>query len=157
MAMTHADVAKSDQPLGRMLNEQLANWAVVYFKLHHFHWYVKGPNFQDQHKKFEELYNMAAANLDELAERMLAIGLQPASTMQEYLSLATVKESAKSGESANEMLAGTASDFGKMAEGMKKAAAIADEAKDGATADMLYGHIEALEKQMWMLNATLGK
>lgn len=155
--MTHAEIAKSGNSLGQMLNEQLANWAVVYFKLHHFHWYVKGPNFQDQHKKFEQLYDMAAAKLDELAERMLAIGMQPVSTMQEYLSLATVKESAKSGQSADEMLASTASDFRTMAEGMKKAAAMADEAKDGATADMLYGHIEELEKQMWMLNATLGK
>jgi len=78
--------------LADSLNVQLANWSVLYVKLHHFHWYVTGPHFSVLHAKFEELYDLAAESLDDLAERILTIGGKPASTMKEYLSLATIRE-----------------------------------------------------------------
>lgn len=28
-----------------MINKQIANWTVLYVKLHNYHWYVKGPQF----------------------------------------------------------------------------------------------------------------
>jgi starvation-inducible DNA-binding protein len=144
--------------LQEILNEQLANWTVAYVKLHHFHWYVKGPHFPVLHVKFEELYNMAALKLDELAERMLAVGLEPASTMKECLALTTLKEGGKAGESESDMLATLVGDFSAMVEGLQKAAELAEtEFEDGATADLLYGQIEDLQKQIWMLKATLGK
>jgi starvation-inducible DNA-binding protein len=149
---------KTTRQLEEMLNKQLANWSVEYFKLHHFHWYVKGPHFPVLHVKFEELYNLAALKLDELAERMLAIGINPGSTMKEYLSLADIKEGGKSGQSEVDMLEAVVADFKMMVEGLKEAAEIAEEkAEDGTTADILYGQIEELEKQIWMLSATIGK
>lgn len=155
MALKENDVVRSSGDLQQPLNEQLANWAVSYVKLHQFHWFVKGPHFQELHAKFEELYEMAAASLDQLAERMLSVGLKPASTMKEYLSLATIQEG--SGGRDTDMLAAVATDFGTMAEGMKQAAEIADELGDTPTADLLNEHINELQKQIWMLNATLGK
>ena len=67
-SMTQQDVVKE-------LNQQVANWTVAYTKLHNFHWYVKGPNFFSLHEKFEELYNEASQYVDDLAERILAIGV----------------------------------------------------------------------------------
>jgi starvation-inducible DNA-binding protein len=144
--------------LQETLNEQLANWSITYVKLHHFHWFVKGPHFPVLHVKFEELYELAALKLDELAERMLAIGLQPASTMKEFLALTSLKEGGKAGANDSEILSAIVADFSTMAEGLNKAAGIAEEKfEDGSTADILYGQIEELQKQIWMLNATLGK
>lgn len=149
---------KAKKDLQQTLNEQLANWSVAYVKLHHFHWFVKGPHFQTLHEKFEQLYELANLKLDELAERMLAIGLTPASTMKEYLSLTSLKEGGKSGENETDMIAATVADFEKMVEGLTEAAEIAEEqAEDGPTADLLYGQIEELQKQIWMLKSTLGK
>ncbi|WP_123042287.1 Dps family protein [Cohnella candidum] len=158
MAVKEKDLAKPAKQLQQTLNEQLANWSVAYFKLHHFHWYVKGPHFPVLHAKFEELYNLSALKLDELAERMLAIGLEPASTMKEYLSLASIKEGGKTGGNEADMLEIVVADFEKMAEGLKEAGTMAEEeAEDGPTADLLYGQVEELQKQIWMLKATLGK
>ena len=56
--------------LQEVLNRQIAGWSVLYTKLHNFHWYVKGPHFFTLHAKFEELYNLATANMDEVAERL---------------------------------------------------------------------------------------
>lgn len=140
--------------LNDALNVQLANWSVLYFKLHHFHWYVKGPHFPVLHVKFEELYELAALKLDELAERILAIEGNPLSTMKEYLSSATIVEADKA-KSENDMLSATIEDLKALADGLKSAADLADEEGDAPTADVLTGQIEELQKQIWMLKSTL--
>lgn len=76
----------------QVINQQIANWNVLYTKLHRFHWYVKGPHFFTLHAKFEELYEEAATTIDELAEQLLTISGRPVSTLKEYLQLAMIKE-----------------------------------------------------------------
>lgn len=142
--------------LNSVLNTQLANWSLLGVKLHHYHWFVKGPQFFTLHSKFEELYNVAAGYLDEIAERMLAIGGKPSATMAEYLKLATIQEA--SGEStAQQMVETLIADFTAIAEGMKSGIELAGEQGDDPTADMLTGMVAELEKQNWMLGAFLGK
>ncbi len=136
------------------LNVQLSNWTVLYIKLHHYHWYVKGPHFPVLHAKFEELYEMAALKLDELAERILAIEGKPVSTMKEFLEHATIKEADKA-KSENDMLEATIADLKELIQGLKDSAASAEEAKDTATSDILIGQVEELQKQVWMLKSTL--
>jgi len=133
---------------------QLSNWSVLYFKLHHYHWYVKGPHFPVLHAKFEELYDMAALKLDDLAERILSIEGKPVSTMKEFLAQATIKEADKA-KTENDMLSATIEDLKELIEGLKAAASSAEEAEDTATSDMLIGQVEELQKQVWMLKATL--
>lgn len=141
--------------LHETMNVQLSNWAVLYVKLHHFHWYVKGPHFPTLHAKFEELYDMAAEKLDELAERILTIGGQPLSTMKEYLEHATVQEADKSRSEAN-MLQQVVEDLNAIVTGLQTAATTAEEAGDDATTDLFVGQIGELQKQIWLLSATMG-
>lgn len=142
--------------LEQAMNVQLSNWVVLYVKLHHRHWYVTGPHFPVLHAKFEELYDLAAEKLDELAERILTIEGKPASTMKEFLSLATLKEADKGG-SETDMLEATIQDLKALAEGLDATAKLAeDEAGDRATADLLVGQVGELQKQIWLLSATLG-
>lgn len=142
--------------LEQAMNVQLSNWVVLYVKLHHRHWYVTGPHFPVLHAKFEELYDLAALKLDELAERILTIEGKPASTMKEFLSLATLKEADKGG-SETDMLEATVQDLKALAEGLDETAKLAeDEAGDRATADLLVGQVGEIQKQIWLLKATLG-
>jgi len=138
------------------LNKQVANWSVMYMKLHHFHWYVKGPNFLSLHGKFEELYEEATLIMDELAERVLTIGGSPVSTLKEQLSMASIKEAKGTEKTAEAMLQAIIDDFNVLAEESKDLAETAEEAGDDPTADMLIGKTEWIEKTVWMLNATLG-
>ncbi len=137
------------------MNVQLSNWAVLYVKLHHFHWYVKGPHFPTLHAKFEELYDLAAEKLDELAERILTIGGRPLSTMKEYLDKATLQEASKGGSEDN-MLQQAVQDLQALVAGLQQAAKLAEEAGDDATTDLFVGQIGELQKQIWLLSATLG-
>lgn len=137
------------------LNKQLANWNVLYVKLHNFHWYVKGEQFFTLHAKFEEYYGEAATYLDELAERILTLQGAPLATMKEYLAASSIQE-ASGKENAKQMVQQIVADFQTVIQENKGAMKVAEEADDEATSDMLLGINEALEKHVWMLNAFLG-
>lgn len=144
------------RPVTEVLNKQVANWSVMYIKLHHFHWYVQGPNFFTLHAKFEELYNEAAKYVDDLAERLLTVGGKPVSTMQACIGQASIKEAA-GGETAEQMVQEVISDFSTLVGELKEGIAAAEAGNDEATGDMFLEMTESLEKHMWMLKAFLGK
>jgi starvation-inducible DNA-binding protein len=149
-------IANHTAALQEVLNRQIAGWSVLYTKLHHFHWYVQGPHFFTLHAKFEELYNLATANMDEVAERLLAIGGRPVATMSEQLRLSPVDE-AQGKLSAERMVESVVADLRTMVEVIEQGIHAAGEAEDNATEDMLIGFTAALDKEIWMLNAFLGK
>ncbi|WP_458124447.1 Dps family protein [Paenibacillus sp. Z3-2] len=148
--------ANNATALQEVLNRQIAGWSVMYTKLHHFHWYVQGPHFFTLHAKFEELYNLATANMDEVAERLLAIGGRPVATMTEQLRLSPIEE-AQGQLSAERMVESVVTDLLTMVEVIRQGIHEAGEAEDNATEDMLIGFTAALDKEVWMLNAFLGK
>ena len=142
--------------LHEVLNRQIANFSVLYVKLHHYHWYVNGPAFYTLHAKFEELYNEAAGYVDELAERLLALDGRPVSRMSEFLKLATVKE-ASGTEDADAMVLAIADDFRKIAAELDEGIRAAESEGDSATADLLTGIRTNLDKNAWMLRAFAGR
>ncbi|OWA36072.1 DNA starvation/stationary phase protection protein [Saccharibacillus sp. O16] len=142
--------------LHRTLNKQVADWSVLYTKLHNYHWYVKGTHFFTLHAKFEEFYNAASERMDEIAERLLTLGGAPAATLREHLELTSVSE-ARGGESAEEMVETLARDFRTQAAELEEAIEIAGSLNDKATEDMLIGIKSAVDKEAWMLEAYLGR
>ncbi len=82
----------NQQDVVKELNQQVANWTVAYTKLHEFSLVLKGPNFFSLHVKFEELYNEASQYVDELAERILAVGGNPVGTLTECSSNQLLKK-----------------------------------------------------------------
>ncbi|MCZ8514523.1 DNA starvation/stationary phase protection protein [Paenibacillus filicis] len=142
--------------LTQVLNTQIANWSLLFIKLHNYHWYVKGPQFFTLHLKFEELYTEAALHVDNLAERLLALKGEPVATMRGILEQATVQE-ASGTENAEQMVRTLVADFGTVIGELKEGMAIAGEANDETTGDMLLAIHSSLEKHVWMLESFLGK
>lgn len=139
-----------------IVNKQVANWNVLFVKLHNFHWYVKGPQFFTLHTKFEELYTEAAVHIDELAERLLAIEGKPVATMKEILEISSIKE-AEGGEDASQMVQAIVNYFNIMIGELKEGMSFAEEVGDETTGDALLAIHQSLEKHVWMLTAFLGK
>ncbi|MBP3040874.1 DNA starvation/stationary phase protection protein [Bacillaceae bacterium Marseille-Q3522] len=138
------------------LNVQIANWSVLYTKLHRFHWYVKGSLFFTLHEKFEEFYDEAGLAVDELAERLLAIGGEPVSTMKEYLELATIKETVNETK-AKEMVQTLLQDYLTITEELKELASLSDAEDDTITNDLATDLIDKIAAHTWMLKAYLGE
>ncbi|HDH7057295.1 TPA: DNA starvation/stationary phase protection protein [Staphylococcus aureus] len=144
----------NQQDVVKELNQQVANWTVAYTKLHNFHWYVKGPNFFSLHVKFEELYNEASQYVDELAERILAVGGNPVGTLTECLEQSIVKETAK-GYSAEQMVEELSQDFTNISKQLENAIEIAGNAGDDVSEDMFIGMQTSVDKHNWMFKSYL--
>ena len=139
-----------------VLNKQVANWTVAFTKLHNFHWYVKGPNFFSLHTKFEELYDEASQYVDDLAERILAIGGNPVGTLKESLELSIIEEAGKD-YTAEQMVSELSKDFTNVSKQLEEAIEVASKAEDDVTEDMFIGMQTNIEKHNWMLKSYLGQ
>jgi starvation-inducible DNA-binding protein len=139
--------------LHSLLDVQVANFSVLFTKLHHFHWFVVGPQFFALHAKFEELYDHVNELYDAFAERLITLGGQPSSRMKDYLAKATLKE-AGAEKSSSEMLASLIHDLEAIVVDLKTLTKVAQEDGDEATADLAIGTIGEFEKTLWMLKVT---
>ncbi|GHH98763.1 Dps family protein [Neobacillus kokaensis] len=148
--------AKEMEKITDTLNKQVANFSVLYMKLHHYHWYVKGENFFTLHVKFEELYKEASLHLDTIAERMLAVGAKPAATLKEHLEMASVEEASDSESAASEMVEALVDDFDTICKELTEGITAAEDSDDQPTADLFIAIRTSLEKHKWMLKAYLG-
>lgn len=144
-----------NQSVQDAINKQVANWSLLYTKFHNYHWYVKGSTFFELHAKFEELYQEADKILDELAERLLAIGGKPVATFQDILAKTSLKE-ANGNETTDQMVQQLVSDFQQLTEELHEAIQIAEESADHSTADILTGVLTKIQKHSWMMEAYLG-
>ena len=135
------------------LNQYLANQQVMFIKLHNLHWYVKGRSFFTLHEKFEELYDRTAEIIDEVAERMLALGHAPAASLKKALSLTTVKELEDAPISSDTAVAKLITDVEFWIKDTKEIVTLTEEGGDTVTADMFNAYLGEYEKLLWMLKA----
>lgn len=142
------------EKLYQALNKQVANFSVLFTKLHHFHWYVTGPQFYPLHAKFEEFYDEANEVYDAFAERLLMIGGQPVSNLKGYLAITSLKE-ASGVEKPEEMLQHILDDFKLLVIELKEVLKLAQEFEDEVTADLVIQTLSSFEKHIWMLSFTL--
>ena len=142
------------EKLYQALNKQVANLSVFFTKLHHYHWYVTGPNFYPLHAKFEEFYDEINELYDAFAERLLMIGGKPTSNLKGYLNAASIKE-ASGLEKSEDMIKHILDDFKLLSIELKEVLKVAQDQGDEVTADLIIGTLSSFEKHIWMLTFTL--
>ena len=153
--MTHAmNKPLESSTVVSALSGHVADAAVLYQRLRAFHWMVQGSAFFQLHAFFEEQYNFWAQATDDLAERMLALGGRPPLTLQEILATASLKESSPRAAAA-EMIRQYRDDLQHLRSGFATTIGEAEEEGDRATANLLDGLRDNVEKTLWMLGAFL--
>jgi starvation-inducible DNA-binding protein len=135
------------------LEKVLANSYVLYLKTQNYHWNVVGANFKSLHELFNEQYNDLAAAIDEIAERIRALGVKVDGTFENFSKLSKIKsgdKNAKNEMMIRDLISGneTIADFLK--EGIKAAQLEQDE----GSADLLIGRLKVHEKAIWMLQSS---
>ncbi len=136
------------------LNKLLANYHVHYQKLRNFHWNVKGGDFFELHEVFENQYNKAKVNIDEVAERIRVFGQTPFSTLREYLEQSTIEE-VGTNLTAFQMVKEIQSDYEILLQDMIAVTDAAIDIGDVGTEDLINTFIKNMEKDHWMFNAWL--
>jgi starvation-inducible DNA-binding protein len=136
------------------LSRLLADSYTLYLKTHNYHWNVTGPQFNTLHQMFEGQYTELAAAVDEIAERIRALGVRAPGSYAEYASLTSMDEG-NGEESAEEMVRQLAIGQETVVRTAREAFPAADSANDEPTADLLTQRMQIHEKNAWMLRSML--
>jgi starvation-inducible DNA-binding protein len=136
------------------LSGLLADTYTLYLKTHNFHWNVKGPMFNSLHLMFEAQYMELALAVDEIAERIRALGLPAPGSYREFSALTMLAE-AEGGEKAMEMVQTLAADHEAISTRARGIFGVIESANDQPSADLLTRRMELHEKTAWMLRSTL--
>ena len=136
------------------LSHLLADTYTLYLKTHNYHWNVTGPQFNTLHTMFETQYTELALAVDEIAERIRALGAWAPGSYSEFARLSSIKE-AEGIPSAEAMVADLAADQAAIVRTARSVFPTADDAGDEPTADLLTQRMQAHEKTAWMLRAMI--
>ncbi len=132
----------------------LANTYAVYLKTQNFHWNLTGVEFYPMHILFEKQYEDLAAAVDEIAERIRALGYYVDGTFGGLNKLKTVKDEDKV-LSIKDMLHRLVESHETLIRHARKLGEVADAQGDFAAVDMLGRRLGAHEKMVWMLRSSL--
>ena len=142
------------QAIADGLSRMLADSYTLYLKTHNFHWNVTGPMFQTLHLMFETQYNELALAVDEIAERIRALGYPAPGTYSEYAKLTSIEET-PGVPSATEMIQLLVEGQEAVVRTARSIFPAADEVNDEPTADLLTQRMQVHEKNAWMLRSLL--
>lgn len=138
------------------LGELLATFQVYYTNLRGYHWHVKGSSFFQMHKAFEEMYDKAAEKIDDIAERLLQLGVQPENRFSVLVGQSKIKETTLLSDP--KVIVEEIIDNYRTLIALERAAlALADEAGDEVSVALLGDFIREQEKEAWMLTAYIAK
>jgi len=153
----HMDTGISTEDRAKIvesLSTVLADAFMVYLKTHNFHWNVTGPMFSTLHVMFEEQYTEQWNALDEIAERIRALGHFAPATSRRYVELSNISEEPEV-LSSKDMIRQLVDGNEVLVRTMREAVKVADDLDDFPTADMLTTRMEVHEKNAWMLRSFL--
>ncbi len=136
------------------LSRLLADSYTLYLKSHYCHWNVTGPMFQTLHLMFEQHYLELALAVDEIAERIRALGHTAQATYSDFARLSSIPEDASPPE-ATQMVRNLVNAHETVIATARSVLAAAEPANDAATLDLATRRIDVHEKTSWMLRSLL--
>lgn len=136
------------------LSALLADSYTLYLKTHNYHWNVTGPMFTTLHTLFETEYTELATAVDEIAERIRAVGAFAPGSYSAFAELSTVKEETGRPE-AKDMIRNLVADQNAVAASARRVIEAAEATNDQASADLGTRRVEIHEKNAWMLRSHL--
>jgi len=154
------DIGISDKQRRKVadsLSHFLADSYTLYLKTHNFHWNITGPMFNTLHTMFETQYTEQWTALDDIAERIRALGFNAPGSYAQFARLSSIKEDPGAPEAPEwkEMVTQLVLGNEAVCRTARKGLKAADEAGDEPTADLLTQRLQIHEKYAWMLRSLL--
>lgn len=147
-------MSKSEEVVGA-LRQVVADSYALLGQTHLCHWNVKGPGFFALHTAFEQQYTELFAAVDEIAERIRALGALAPGGLSHLAKLSGMEELSED-VPAEAMVTHLAKANGKVIESLQQARQAASDAGDDETEDLMIARTQVHEKTVWMLKAYLG-
>ena len=140
------------QTVANELSKLLADSYMLYLKTHNFHWNVTGPHFSSLHALFEKHYLELAEAVDDIAERIRALGIYAPGSFKQFAEITSITEETGVPNS-NDMLKQLVEAQEAVIRTARKAMPIAEAANDAPSVDLLTRRMLEHEKNAWMLRS----
>jgi starvation-inducible DNA-binding protein len=134
------------------LAKLLADSYTLYLKTHNYHWNVTGPQFNTLHQMFEQQYTELAVAVDEIAERIRALGEWAPGSYSAFARLTSIEEE-ENVPNAEQMIRELVKGQEAVARTARAVIEAANAANDEPTADLLTQRMQVHEKNAWMLRS----
>ena len=148
-------MSKNRTPVVEALRQVVADSYALLGQTHLCHWNVRGPNFFALHIAFEAQYTELFTAVDEIAERIRALGSLAPGGLGNLARQSSISE-LEEDSSAEEMVAHLASANEIVVESLSAARDLAGESGDSESEDLAIARIQVHQKTVWMLKSFLG-
>jgi starvation-inducible DNA-binding protein len=120
------------------------------------HWMISGPHFIALHELFDTLASELDSELDEVAERMTALGGTPLGTLRLASQASTLEDLPLSNQEGLTLVSLLADRYATLGSLVRNGIETSATQGDADTSDLLTGLSRLLDKRLWFLEAHLG-
>jgi starvation-inducible DNA-binding protein len=147
--------AKARARVTALLNARLADALDLQMQAKQAHWNVKGPQFIALHELFDKLATDIDGHVDEMAERITALGGIAEGTVQSVAGRSKLDPYPLDIAEGRAHLDALAAAYARFAKSVRKAIEEAGKAGDADTSDLFTGISRSADKGLWLLEAHL--
>ncbi len=141
--------------LVKLLNQQLADTFDLQSQVKQAHWNVKGATFIALHELFDKLAEDLEGAIDDLAERVTALGGIAEGTARMSAARSRLAEYPLELAGPQDHVGALADRYAALAKSSRAAIDLATNLGDAASADLFTEIVRGLDKNLWFLEAHL--
>ncbi len=138
-----------------ILNQQLSNLLDLQMQAKQAHWNVRGPHFIGLHELFDMIHNEVREFVDEVAERIAALGGVAIGTVQEVGNKTKLPPYDVNAVSCKHHVDLLSTALATTSDGTRKSIDALEEAGDTVSADLMTGMTRDLDQKLWFVEAHL--
>lgn len=141
------------------LNQLIADISQLQTNIQQIHWYMRGSEFFRLHPQMDDYNDDLGDQLDEIAERLIALGGSPYATTHEFIEHTGLPDEKIVWDqfSLPQFMQRLDDQFKYLAGQYQVGMDASDRERDFSTQDMLNGFKAEVDKWVWMISAYLGK
>jgi starvation-inducible DNA-binding protein len=136
------------------LADTLADEYQIRLNTQGLHWNVEGPLFYSVHKLTDDQYTELADSIDQVAERIRALGMPAPQTFADLNRRSTIDDLPEKAE-LSDCIQRLVTDYEVAARRAARAVKLAEQYGDIKSADLLTDRIGVYDDNAWMLRATI--
>lgn len=147
----------TDTKLVGVLKKLLAETYVLYHTIHGFHWNVKGSDFYEYHKLFDEIVSDVYDSLDPIAENIVKLGDVAPFVMSQLAGMSSIEETGLVSKESQELTSKFREMNLKYIDNLKSTFNVANKENEQGIANFIAERIDQHQKWDWFLKASLGE
>lgn len=137
------------------LKVALATSYAFQLKAHNYHWNVTGADFKQYHDLFGGVYEEVSESIDPFAEEIRAMGAYAPGSFSRFSELTLIQDETSIPDALT-MISRLLDDAKTLRDNLVATFYVSEQIRQPGLSDFIAGRIDAMNKHIWMLSATLG-